>query len=119
MKTTKSRKNKQSGSRQKPVSFRKDQDALAVLRDVSNGREYFLSVIDSFPYQGRDYVVMYNYEPDDGNHSDPELVVMRSEFSEIGNQCFYSITNKAELDAVFDRFVDRFADSLSNKGRRE
>ena len=116
MKTTKSRKSKKNRSQDKTAHFRKESDALAVLRDVSNGREFYLSVIDSFPFRGRDYVVMYNYEPDDGNHSEPELVVMRSEFSEIGNQCFYSITEKSELNAVFARFVDRFVGSTAKSG---
>ena len=118
MKTTKSRKSKQSEAKKKPVSFRKNEDALAVLRDVSNGKEYYLSIIDSFPYKGRNYVVMYNYEPDDGNHADPELVVMRSEFSDIGNQCFYSITNSKELRIAFSHFVERFAKSPSNSRRK-
>jgi len=116
MKTTQSRKNKGFRKMKKQPGFRSDSDALAVLRDVSNGKEYFLSIIDSFAYSGNDYVVMYNYEPDDGNHSDPEIVIMRSKFADNGNQCFYSITNNGELDAVFDKFIDRFTGSLHRSG---
>ena len=116
MKTTQNRRNKVPQKTKKPFHFRKDSDALAVLRDISNGKEYFLSVIDTFPFAGREYVVMYNYEPDDGNHSDPEIVIMRSEFSDKGIQCFYSVTGSRELNNVFERFVDRLASNPDKSG---
>lgn len=112
MRTTPSQKFKDLFGGKKIVDFRKDKDALAVLRDVSNGKEYFLSIIDSFSYSGRDYVVMFNYEPDDGNHPVPELVIMRSEFTKSGNQSFYSIVDEKELDGAFAKFISRYASSF-------
>lgn len=110
MKTT---KQSQRTKKQKPkVSFFRKDDALAVLRDVSNGKEYYLSIIDSFSVRNKEYVVMYNYEPDDGNHSAPEFVIMRSEYSSRGSQCFYSITDGRELDMAYEVFAERFT---SNK----
>ena len=38
----------------------KDEE-LIVIRDASNGKEYFLSVIDTFVFSKYEYVVMYNY----------------------------------------------------------
>ncbi len=105
------RKNKWSRRFQGAASIERADDTLAVVRDAVNGKEYYLSVIDSFALQGRDYVVMYNYEPDDGNHADPELVIMRTEFSRSGEQYFYSIKEKVELDHAFDVFMRRFSSS--------
>ena len=87
----------------------KEGDALAVIRDASNGKEYYLSMIDTFTIENIEYAVMYNYEPDDGNHADPELVIMRTEFAKNGDQYFYSIKNESELEAAFTVFMRRYA----------
>lgn len=83
-------------------------DVLAVIVDVDNGREYYMAFIDSFTMQGRDYVVMYNYEPDDGDHQEPEIAIMRSERHVSGEQYFKSIKNKTELSDAFEVFYHRF-----------
>lgn len=92
----------------------KDED-LIVIKDASNGKEFFLSVIDTFVISKTEYIVMYNYEPDDGNHRKPELVIMRTGFAEKGDQYFYSIKDPAELELAFTHFMRRFdADMTSN-----
>ena len=93
----------------------KEGDALAVIRDASNGKEYYLSIIDTFSIEKIEYVVMYNYEPDDGNHADPELVIMRTEFAKNGDQYFYSIKNESELEAAFTVFMRRYAADKKSK----
>jgi len=116
MKTTQTKKTKSDRKSQASIGLNKSDDALAVIRDVANGKEYFLSIIDSFSVSGRDYAVMYNYEPDDGNHADPELVIMRAEYAKNGDQYFFSIKNKLELDSAFDLFMSRFSSSTTNAG---
>jgi len=111
MKTTQTKKSKSEHKTHTSLGMNKSNDALAVIRDASNGKEYFLSIIDSFSMTGRDYVVMYNYEPDDGNHAEPELVIMRTEFAKNSDQYFFSITDKHELDAAFALFMNRFSTS--------
>jgi uncharacterized protein YrzB (UPF0473 family) len=86
-------------------------DVLAVIVDINNGHEYYMSFIDSFQMNGHDYVVMYNYEPDDGNHPEPEIAIMRSERHVSGEQYFKSIKNKKELNAAFEAFFRRFEES--------
>ena len=86
-------------------------DVLAVIVDVDNGHEYYMAFIDSFSMNGRDYVVMYNYEPDDGNHQEPEIVIMRAEHHVTGEQYFKSIKNKTELAEAFDCFYRRFEEA--------
>lgn len=88
----------------------KDEE-LIVIRDASNGKEYFLSVIDTFVFSKYEYVVMYNYEPDDGNHRKPELVFMRTSYGEKGDQYFYSIKDNEEINRTFEFFMRRFAAS--------
>ncbi|MBO4636021.1 MAG: DUF1292 domain-containing protein [Clostridiales bacterium] len=112
---TNQRQNKpfSSSKKKKETAGVKDkrEDELIVIRDVSNGKEYYLSIVDTFLYAKREYVVMYNYVPDDGNHADPELVIMRTEFSEKGDQRFYSIKDKDELEVVFSYFMRRYYNS--------
>ena len=116
MKTTQTKKTKSERKPQASAGLNKSDDALAVLRDASNGKEYYLSIIDSFSISGRDYIVMYNYEPDDGNHTDPELVIMRTEYANNGDQYFFSIKDHHELDIAFDLFMNRFSSSTTKAG---
>ncbi|MDD2578521.1 MAG: DUF1292 domain-containing protein [Eubacteriales bacterium] len=86
-------------------------DVLAVIADIDNGHEYYMSFVDAFKMNDHDYVVMYNYEPDDGRHEDPEIIILRSERHIDGEQYFLSIKNRKELDAAFDMFFQRFEES--------
>jgi hypothetical protein len=87
-------------------------EILAVLVDDKRGREYYVSMIDSFQISGRLYAVMYNFEPDIGSHPEPELVIMRTYRDVNGDQVFVSIRNRAELDEAFDEFFRRYQQSL-------
>ncbi len=86
-------------------------DELVVIKDVSNGKDYYLSIVDTFVYSKKEYVVMYNYDPDDGNHEKPELVIMRTEFTPKGDQLFYSIKDTDELEVAFSCFMRRYYNS--------
>lgn len=88
-----------------------DKDELVVIRDASNRKEYYLSIVDTFVLNKREYVVMYNYVPDDGNHENPELVIMRTEFAAKGDQYFYSIKDPGELELAFTCFMRRYYSS--------
>jgi len=87
------------------------EDVLVVLADVDNGHEYYMSFIDCFQMKNREYAVMYNYEPDDGQHTEPEITILRSERHTNGEQFFMSIKNRQELDAAFDCFFKRVEES--------
>ena len=121
MKKTSQTKKSKSKSIRKPHFTHhspKEGDALAVIRDASNGKEYYLSMIDSFVIEKIEYAVMYNYEPDDGNHADPELVIMRTEYAKNGDQYFYSIKNESELEAAFTVFMRRYAANVKEKKKK-
>ena len=83
-------------------------DDLLVIRDAYSHKEYYLSVIDSFLLQKYEYFVMYNFVPDTGSHTPPELVIMRAVRSPKGDQILYSIKDKDELDRAFVCFMRRF-----------
>lgn len=87
------------------------EDVLAVLVDIDNGHEYYMAMIDTFQMKNREYAVMYNYEPDDGRHTEPEIIILRSERHVSGEQYFLSIKNKHELEAAFDKFFQRFEEA--------
>ena len=86
----------------------KSNDDLLVIRDAYSHKEYYLSVIDSFLLQKSEYFVMYNFVPDNGSHTPPELVIMRAGRSPKGDQILYSIKDKDELDRAFVCFMRRF-----------
>ena len=97
-----------------PIISRKKtgaEDELIVIRDVSTNKDYFLSVIDDFFYKEKEYIVLYNYAPDNGNHENPELVIMQTKFNEKGDQIFISIRDKNELEVAFSLFMRRYYDS--------
>lgn len=94
-------------SRRKPVLPPSEGDMLAVLVDVGSRREYYMSFIDSFYTMGREYTVMFKYEPDDGSHPEPEIVILRNEPG-IGERVYKSIKDKKELQNAFDVFFERF-----------
>ena len=86
-------------------------NVLAVLVDIDNGHEFYMSIIDSFQIKNREYVVMYNYEPDDGSHAEPELTILRTKRHVSGEQYYLSIKDKHELDIAFEQFYKRFEEA--------
>ncbi len=107
------RKRKNQSENEQPVRDDRasQDDILAVIADIDSGHEYYMAFVDAFKLDGREYVVMYNYEPDDGRHADPEIIIVRSQRHVDGEQYFLSIKNRKELDAAFDMFFQRFEES--------
>lgn len=89
-----------------------DDTELIVLEDVDNGNEYYLAVIDSFTVNGREYVAMTAYEPDDGTHRDPEFVIMRFARGNNNEQYYQSIRSRKELNLVFEVFFERYTAAI-------
>lgn len=101
-------------------------ERLLRIVDEDNAYPYYVSVIDEFPFNERDYVALLPYEPDDGMHKAPEFVLMRrlpvsretmETFAQKREEswqeiCFEAIRSKAELHDVFDHFVQRLENGL-------
>lgn len=89
-----------------------DSDVLAVLEDIDNGNEYYVSIVDSFVVADREYVAMSAYEPPSKRAAEPEFILMRFDTGENGERYYQSIRNRRELDAVFDVFFSRYIRNL-------
>lgn len=103
----------QKNIKQKLSKIDKDQKLL-VLEDLDNANEYFFYHLDAFYLDGHDYVCFASYEPDLGEHIEPELVIMRTMVSSKGERIFESIRDDEELDKAFEAFYRRIENSLNN-----
>lgn len=92
-------------------SSQAEDNVLAVITDESNGREYYVSVIDVFEFRNREYGVMYHYQADLNRKGEPEIVLMRSYRGEDGSRYFCSIRNPQELELVFELFFQRYQEA--------
>ena len=113
MKSNKRKTQSKSAKRPERISDKNDNE-LIVIRDPYSRKDYYLSVIDTFVMQKKEYIVMYNYVPDDGSHKNPELVIMQTEFSVTGDQYFYSIKDPIELETAFVCFMRRYYGSVKS-----
>lgn len=109
------RKNKDVGSapREEVLPPEADEDVLAVLEDIDNGNEYYVSIVDLFSVGNREYVAMSAYVPPAKHAPEPEFILMRFDTGEHGERYYQSIRNKKELEAVFDVFFNRYIQNLS------
>lgn len=92
-------------------------DELLVMRDPYAKKDYYMSRIDAFTLMKTEYVVMYNYVPDDGSHDKPELVIMRTAIAENGERVYYSIKDGEELEKAFVYFMRRYYGSQAPETR--
>lgn len=56
--------------------------------------------------------MLASFEPDEGKRRIPNLVMMRYQLSDNGQQYYTSIRNEEELDEAFDVFYDRLEKGL-------
>lgn len=88
-------------------------EKLIVLEDLDNGYEFYMRKLDMFVQGGQEYIVFAPFEPDDGEHSAPDIVIMRViHASQHGSKSkqevqFESILDQNELDQVFAKFNER------------
>lgn len=85
-----------------------DDEVLAILEDLDNGNEFYVSIVDSFQFAGREYVAMSSFEPRSRSTNDPEFIFMRFDTGPDGEHMYQSIRNERELDAVFNVFFERY-----------
>lgn len=87
-------------------------EPLLVLEDLDNRFDYYMSVVDRFPLGDRDYIVLTNYEPEDGHYRAPDFVLMRVHLGTDGQQYYESIRDQEELNIVFETFFERMRGDL-------
>ncbi|HHX37182.1 MAG TPA: DUF1292 domain-containing protein [Clostridiaceae bacterium] len=89
-----------------------EHDVVAILEDIDNGNEYYVSIVDSFEFANRSYVAMTSFEPPARYHDDPEVIIMRFDTGPNGERYYQSIRNRRELDGAFDVFFDRYIHNI-------
>lgn len=100
------------------------EEKLIVLEDLDNGYEFYMRKLDLFELNQQEYIVFAPFEPDDGEHNAPDIIIMRilhikpNKNNRLKQEeiQFESILNRNELDAVFTRFNERMVlDALAKE----
>ena len=87
-------------------------EPLLVLEDLDTRYDYYMSVVDRLALGDRDYIVLTNYEPEDGHYRAPDFVLMRVHLGTDGQQYYESIRDTEELNTVFETFFERMRGDL-------
>lgn len=100
------------------------EEKLIVLEDLDNGYEFYMRKLDLFELNQQEYIVFAPFEPDDGEHNAPDIIIMRilhikpNKNNRLKQEeiQFESILNRNELDAAFTRFNERMVlDALAKE----
>ena len=86
-------------------------DNIIVLND-ENGNEVRFEFLDLLEYHGKEYVVLF---PADDDSDEPgDVVILRVELGdEPDDENYVGVEDKAELDAVFKLFKEKFKDEFN------
>jgi uncharacterized protein YrzB (UPF0473 family) len=88
------------------ITMTEERDDLVVLVD-ENGEEAEFELLDTFEFNGSEYVVLLPFEQEDDGSDMGEVVILKIDRSENGDDSFLTIDNDDELDAVFEQFKIR------------
>ena len=88
-----------------------ERDDLVVLVD-ENGEEVEFEHLDTIELNGSEYVVLFPYEQEDDGSGMEEVVILKIERNEDGDDSFLTIEDDDELDAVFEQFKIRMEEEF-------
>ncbi|TYQ16344.1 UNVERIFIED_CONTAM: uncharacterized protein DUF1292 [Acetivibrio alkalicellulosi] len=88
-----------------------ERDDLVVLVD-ENGEEAEFEHLDTIDYNGNEYVVLLPFEQDEEDTEMEEVVILKIEHGEEGDDSFLTIDDEEELDAVFEQFKIRMEEEF-------
>ena len=84
-----------------------ERDDIVVLVD-ENGEELEFEHIDTIEMNGNEYVILVALDEEyDEDQDEEEIVILRVEHGEDGEDSFVTIEDDDELDAVFEEFQER------------
>ncbi len=87
-----------------------ERDDIVVLVD-ENGEEVEFEHIDTIEMNGNEYVVLAPLSEDEEEELDEEeVIILKVEHGEDGEDTFITIEDDDELDDVFDEFQSRMED---------
>ena len=72
-----------------------------------DGVDFDMELIDVFPYQGKEYVVLLPVNDEDG-----DTLILEIEDNEDGAEALLSVEDLDVLEAVFELFKSKYADEF-------
>lgn len=92
-----------------------ERDDIVVLID-ENGEEVEFEHLDTIEMNGSEYVVLLPMEEDSSNSDDTdEVVILKIEHAEDGEDSFVSVEDDEELDSVFEEFKARLEEDYEEE----
>ncbi|MCX8129308.1 MAG: DUF1292 domain-containing protein [Clostridia bacterium] len=91
-----------------------ERDDLVVLVD-ENGDEVEFEHIDTIEMNGNEYVILIPFTTEEEQDSD-EVVILKIEHGEEGEDSFVSVEDEEELNQVFEEFKQRMEDEYEFDG---
>jgi len=89
-----------------------ERDDVVILVD-ENGDEVEFEHLDTIEMNGKEYVVLLPVEEEDEEESDTdEVVILKIEHNEKGEDSFISIEDEEELNLVFEEFRTRMEEEF-------
>ncbi len=88
-----------------------DDENIVVLVD-ENGEEVEFEHIDTVEMNDNEYVVLAPLDNDDPDQEDEEVIILKVEHSEDGEDSFVTIEDDDELDDVFNEFQNRMEEEF-------
>ncbi|HOJ09253.1 MAG TPA: DUF1292 domain-containing protein [Clostridiales bacterium] len=88
-----------------------ERDDIVVLVD-ENGEEEEFEFVDTVEMDGNEYVILSPVSEDENDNDDfdEEVVILKVDKKEDGEESFVTVENEDELDAVFEEFKMRIED---------
>lgn len=91
-----------------------ERDDIVVLVD-ENGEEVEFEHIDTVEMNGNEYVVLIPFSEDEDDDLEEEVVILRAEHSEDGDDTFVTIEDDDELEEVFSEFQSRLEEEFEDE----
>ncbi|NMA35082.1 MAG: DUF1292 domain-containing protein [Clostridiaceae bacterium] len=91
-----------------------ERDDIVVLVD-ENGEEVEFEHIDTVEMNGNEYVVLIPFSEDEDDDLEEEVVILRVEHSEDGDDTFVTIEDDDELEEVFSEFQSRLEEEFEDE----
>ncbi|NLV36961.1 MAG: DUF1292 domain-containing protein [Clostridiaceae bacterium] len=88
-----------------------ERDDIVVLVD-ENGEEVEFEHIDTIEMNNSEYVVLAPMDKIDPDQEDEEVIILKVEHSEDGEDSFITIDDDDELDDVFNEFQNRMEEEF-------
>jgi len=94
------------------ITMTEERDDTVILVD-ENGEEEEFEYIDSIEMDGNEYVILSPLsEIEDDDSDEEEIIILKVERNEDGEETYVTIEDESELDAVFEEFKLRMEDEF-------